>query len=85
MKTLILPVKSNDEEFIDISKITSDDLIIVYNNNELIGFCIYNEYNNRWYIQNGCDIDNINYESISFYDLVKELQRKYNNLKILVK
>ena len=85
MKTLILPVESNDEKFIDISEITSDDLIIVYNDNELIGFCVYNEYNNIWCIQNGCNIDNINHESASFYDLVKELQKEYNNLKILVK
>ena len=85
MKTLILPEENNNEEFIDISEITSDDLIIVYNDNELIGFCVYNEYQNIWYIQNGCDIDNIDHESSSFYDLVKELQKAYNNLKILVK
>ena len=84
MKTLILPENDN-EKFIDISEITFDDLIIVYNDNELIGFCVYNEYTNVWYIQNGCNTDNINHESTSFYNLVKELQREYNNLKILVK
>lgn len=85
MKTLILPTKTHNSTYIDIGEVSHHDLIMVYNNDELIGICLYNIETEYWYLQTEAGEDGLLYQSDSLYDLVITLQKYYKNLKILVK
>lgn len=81
MKTLILP----NIKTIDISEVSAHDLIIVYNDTELIGFCIYYIESDYWYLQTEASENGLCYQSNSLHELIYYLQKNYQNLKILVK
>lgn len=84
MKTLILPTrKSND--VINISDVSDHNFILVYNNDEIIGVCLYDINIDEWYLQTEASNDNIRKCYDCLYELIYELQEEYNNLKILVK
>lgn len=84
MKTLILPTrKCND--VINISDVSDHNFILVYNNDEIIGVCLYDININEWYLQTEASNDNIGKCYDCLYELIYELQEEYNNLKILVK
>lgn len=85
MKTLILPSKKTNTEMIDIAEVSYHDLIAVYNNTELIGFCMYYIESEHWYLQTESCEDGLHYQSNSLYDLICDLQEDYQNLKIIVK
>lgn len=85
MKTLILPIKKTNTETIDISEVSEHNLIVVYNDTELIGFCIYYIESEHWYLQTQACEDGLRYQSNSLYELISDLQEDYQNLKILVK
>lgn len=85
MKTLILPTRKTNTKMIDISEISDHNLIVVYNNAELIGFCVYYIESEYWYLQTAACEDRLHYQSNSLYELITTLQEDYQNLKILVK
>ena len=85
MKTLILPTKKINTKMIDISEVSHHDLIMVYDNDEFIGICLYMIETEYWYLQTEACEDGLRYQSDSLYELITTLQEDYQNLKILVK
>lgn len=85
MKTLILPTKTHNPTYIDITEVSHHDLITVYDNDEFIGVCLYNIETEEWSLLTESCEDGLRYRSDSLYDLVITLQKYYKNLKILVK
>ena len=85
MKTLILPIKTHNPTYIDIAEVSHHDLITVYDNDEFIGICLYNIETEEWSLLTESCEDGLLYQCVNLYDLVITLQKRYKNLKILVK
>lgn len=85
MKTLILPIETHDSTYIDIAEVSYHDLIMVYDNDEFIGICLYMIDTEYWYLQTEACEDGLRYQANSLYELITMLQEDYQNLKILVK
>ena len=58
MRNVIIPVEITNEDDINLNDVTSQNLIVVYNDKEAIGFIICSD--EEWAIQFSSDCENVN-------------------------
>ena len=81
MKNVIIPTPTNDDN-INLSDLTTRNLIIAYNGDEALGFCLYSD--GDWFLQTTAD----SYDAMESYEtlneLVLNLQKHYKNFNLKV-
>lgn len=81
MKNVIIPIPTNDDN-INLSDLTINNLIIAYNGDEALGFCIFND--GDWYLQTTAEVYYIGDSYGTLPELVSDLQKRYKNFNLKV-
>ena len=81
MKNVIIPTPTNDDN-INLSDLTTRNLIIAYNGDVALGFCIFND--SDWYLQTSADTYDIERSYETLNELVLDLQKQYKNFNLKV-
>lgn len=81
MKNVIIPTPTNDDN-INLSDLTTRNLIIAYNGNIALGFCLYND--GDWFLQTSADTYDATEAYETLNELVLNLQKQYKNFNLKV-
>ena len=71
MKIIIIPEKA--ENTINIAEITCSNLVIVKENNKIVGFLIYDD--NQWGFQYSSDISDSEFWYDTLFEVIKSIQK----------
>lgn len=81
MKNVIIPTPANDNN-INLSDLTTSNLIIAYNGDIALGFCLYND--GDWFLQTSADTYDCEEPYETLNELVLNLQKQYKNFNLKV-